>query len=128
MARKKFRNVCKECGKRFRASSKRERFCPTCKKERNKANRKKAKRNQTYNREHQKLLDNYYDKCYATLETRINYNPNKDYFEHNDEAYNENIGDDYNDIYSRKCDDEDYTQYHYKLQKLKKNLGINRRF
>ncbi len=125
MARKKvFWKTCTDCGKRFRAKSKRVRLCSTCRKEHKKASQKRANRKHRMNKTHQKLLDELKDKRYGYLQTRIHYNPNKDYFEHDDERYPGNLGDDYNDIYSRKNEDEDWSQYHYKLRNLKKNLGI----
>ena len=118
VAKKTYTKVCKDCGVEFEGV-RNSQYCPECKVARRKKTHKRYNRKRILRSNHEELKDEIRNKRYGILKTRINYDPRKDYFEHDDERYNGNLGDDYNDIYSRKHEDEDWYKYHLKLKELK---------
>lgn len=125
---KDIRKICKKCGARFRAKSKRTVYCKSCKKILAKKSQKRANRKRELNSTHELLKDMEKERWYESLKTRINYDPYKDYYPHCDEHYNVNIGHRNTDIFTRKHDDENWYNYHEKIKDLRKEMGLKKHF
>lgn len=123
--KRKFVKICKVCGVEFKGA-RNSQFCPDCANKRHKQQVRKSNHNRIKNSifEDTKYTVFWGENYMRRLKTRINHNSAKEYMYYRDEAFDENIGDNKQDVYTRHESDEDYFQYHLKLNKLRDKMGL----